>query len=172
MQNWWSNYAKMKARCAVDYEFKIFFRKANNCLLPNAELNLLPTFGKYRFHSTRRAKTPSKRAEIDLRLSFLPREAFIFGSSTKTEPFHDKYRCHVHARCLPPDESSMDNVCNTSLPIGWFQVKSWNIWRVNMLSFTKNRDQPQNRQVCLTTPCSEAWVHYWSNAYQKCIGLL
>ena len=66
-----------------------FFRKAKNCLLPNAELNLLPTFGKYRFHSTRRAKTPSKRAEIDLRLSFLPREAFIFGNSTKTEPFHD-----------------------------------------------------------------------------------
>ena len=87
----------MKARCAVDYEFKIFFRKANNCLLPNAELNLLPTFGKYRFHSTRRAKTPSKRAEIDLRLSFLPREAFIFGNSTKTEPFHDLRQRTVHA---------------------------------------------------------------------------
>ena len=28
-----------------------------------------------------------------------------------------KRRC-VHARCLPPDENSMDNVCNTSLPIG------------------------------------------------------
>jgi hypothetical protein len=24
-----------------------------------------------------------------------------------------------------------------------------------MLSFTKNRDQPQNRQVCLTTPIIE-----------------
>ena len=74
-----------------------FFRKAKNCLLPNAELNLLPTFGKYRFHSTRRAKTPSKRAEIDLRLSFLPREAFIFGNSTKTEPFHDLRQRTVHA---------------------------------------------------------------------------
>jgi hypothetical protein len=90
----------MKARCAVDYEFKIFFRKANNCLLPNAELNLLPTFGKYRFHSTRRAKTPSKRAEIDLRLSFLPREAFIFGNSTKTEPFHDLRQRTVHEEGL------------------------------------------------------------------------
>ena len=86
----------MTARCAVNYEFKIFFRKAKNCLLPNAELNLLPTFGKYRFHSTRRAKTPSKRAEIDLRLSFLPREAFIFGNSTKTEPFHDLRQRTVH----------------------------------------------------------------------------
>jgi hypothetical protein len=73
-----------------------FFRKAKNCLLSNAELNLLPTFGKYRFHSTRRAKTPSKRAEIDLRLSFLPREAFIFGSSTKTGPFHDLSRYPAH----------------------------------------------------------------------------
>jgi hypothetical protein len=73
-----------------------FFRKAKNCLLPNAELNLLPTFGKYRFHSTRRAKTPSKRAAIDLRLSFLPREAFIFGNSTKTEPLHDLRQRTVH----------------------------------------------------------------------------
>ena len=107
------NYAKMKALYAVNYEFKIFVRKAKNCLLPNAELNLLPTFGKYRFHSTRRAKTPSKRAEIDLRLSFLPREAFIFGSSTKTEPFHDRYRHPVHARCLQLGGNSAGNVCNT-----------------------------------------------------------
>ena len=41
-------------------------------------------------------KTPSKRAEIDLRLSFLPREAFIFGSSTKTEPLHDLRQRPVH----------------------------------------------------------------------------
>ena len=27
-----------------------------------------------------------------------------------------------------------------------------------MLSFTKNRDQPQNRQVCLTTPNGECLV--------------
>ena len=112
------NYAKMKALYAVNYEFKIFVRKAKNCLLSKAELNLLPTFGKYRFHSTRRAKTPSKRAEIDLRLSFLPREAFIFGNSTKTELFRDRYRCHVHVRYLPPDGNSAGNVCNTSLPIG------------------------------------------------------
>ena len=111
------NYTKMKARYAVNYEFQIFL-KAKNCLLSNAELNSLPTFGKYHFHSTRRAKTSSKRPEIDLRLSFLPREAFIFGSTTKTEPFHDLRQRRVHARCLPPDENSMDNVCNTSLPIG------------------------------------------------------
>jgi hypothetical protein len=73
-----------------------FFRKAKNCLLSNAELNLLPTFGKYHFHSTRRTKTPSKRAEIDLTLSFLPREAFIFGSSTKTGSFHGLRQRPVH----------------------------------------------------------------------------
>ena len=27
-----------------------------------------------------------------------------------------------------------------------------------MLSFTKNRDQPQNRQVCLTTPLVAPFV--------------
>jgi len=42
----------------------------------------------------------------------------------KTELFRDRYRRRVHARCLTPDENSMDNVCNTSLPIGQFQVKS------------------------------------------------
>jgi len=36
----------------------------------------------------------------------------------KTELFRDRYRRRVKARCLPPDENSMDNVCNTSLPIG------------------------------------------------------
>ena len=152
MRNWWSNYAKIKARCAVNYEFKIFVRKAKNCLLSKAELNLLPTFGKYRFHSTRRAKTPSTRAEIDLGLSFLPREAFIFGSSTKTVQFHGKYQCHVHTRYLQLGGNSAGNVCNTSLPIGWFQVKSWSIWMGFVLSFIKVRYQPMGRQVCLTTP--------------------
>ena len=27
-----------------------------------------------------------------------------------------------------------------------------------MLSFTKNRDRPQNRQVCLTTPFTHTWL--------------
>jgi hypothetical protein len=93
---------------------QIFFRKAKNCLLSNAELNLLPTFGKYRFHSTRRAKTPSKRAEIDLRLSFLPREAFIFGSSTKTEPFHDLRQRTVHEEG-PPHYGAKAEIERTAL---------------------------------------------------------
>jgi hypothetical protein len=104
----------MTARCAVNYEFKIFFRKAKNCLLPNAELNLLPTFGKYRFHSTRRAKTPSKRAEIDLRLSFLPREAFIFGSSTKTGSFHGLRRYPAHEEG-PPHYGAKAEIERTAL---------------------------------------------------------
>jgi hypothetical protein len=45
--------------------------------------------------------------------------AYGFGQNVqpKTELFRDRYRRRVHARCLPPDENSMDNVCNTSLPI-------------------------------------------------------
>ena len=108
----------MKARCAVDYEFKIFFRKANNCLLPNAELNLLPTFGKYRFHSTRRAKTPSKRAAIDLRLSFLPREAFIFGNSTKTGSLYDLRRYPAHEEGPPHYEEKAEIERTSLLQVG------------------------------------------------------
>ena len=91
-----------------------FFRKAKNCLLSNAELNLLPTFGKYRFHSTRRAKTPSKRAAIDLRLSFLPREAFIFGNSTKTEPLHDLRQRLAHEEG-PPHYEPKEAIEHTAL---------------------------------------------------------
>ena len=91
-----------------------FFRKAKNCLLSNAELNLLPTFGKYRFHSTRRAKTPSKRAEIDLRLSFLPREAFIFGNSTRTGLFRDLHQCLAHEEG-PPHYAAKAEIERTSL---------------------------------------------------------
>ena len=96
----------------MNYELR-FVQKAKNGLLSKEELNLWPTFGKYLFHSTRRAKTPPKRAEIDLRLSFLPREAFIFGSSTKTELFRDRYRRRVHARYLQLGGNSAGNVCNT-----------------------------------------------------------
>ena len=108
----------MKARYAVNYEFKIFVRKAKNCLLSNAELNLLPTFGKYRFHSTRRAKTPSKRAEIDLRLSFLPREAFIFGNSTKTEPLHDLRQRLSHEEGLLHYAAKVENEHTALLQVG------------------------------------------------------
>ena len=93
---------------------QIFFRKAKNCLLSNAELNLLPTFGKYRFHSTRRAKTPSKRAEIDLRLSFLPREAFIFGNSTRTGLFRDLQQCLAHEEG-PPHYAAKAEIEHTAL---------------------------------------------------------
>ena len=97
---------------------QIFFRKAKNCLLSNAELNLLPTFGKYRFHSTRRAKTPSKRAAIDLRLSFLPREAFIFGNSTKTEPLHDLRQRTVHEEGPPHYEEKTGSEHTSLLQVG------------------------------------------------------
>ena len=95
-----------------------FFRKAKKCLLSHAELNLLPTFGKYHFHSTRRAKTPSKRAEIDLRLSFLPREAFIFGSSTKTEPFHDLRQRLAHEEGPPHYEEKAEIERTSLLQVG------------------------------------------------------
>jgi len=95
-----------------------FFRKAKNCLLSNAELNLLPTFGKYRFHSTRRAKTPSKRAAIDLRLSFLPREAFIFGNSTKTEPLHDLRQRLAHEEGPPHYEEKAEIERTSLLQVG------------------------------------------------------
>ena len=150
MQNWWSNYAKMKARCAVDYEFKIFFRKANNCLLPNAELNLLPTFGKYRFHSTRRAKTPSKRAAIDLRLSFLPREAFIFGNSTKTEPLHDLRQRTVHQEVSLHYEAKVGTEHTAWLQVGWLQCWFWSSEMGNVLSFGEVAKSSCPSQVVLS----------------------
>ena len=45
-----------------------------------------------------------------------------------------------------------DSECNTSLSIGWFSAKSWNIWRCFVLSSRKIRGQPKGRQICLTMP--------------------
>ena len=36
-----------------------------------------------------------------------------------------------------------------------------------MLSFTKNRDQPQNRQVCLTTPLVAPFVDQTTHLAEK-----
>ena len=97
----------------MNYELR-FVQKAKNGLLSKEELNLWPTFGKYLFHSTRRAKTPPKRAEIDLRLSFHPREAFIFGSSTKTEPLHDLRQRLAHEEG-PPHYEPKEAIEHTAL---------------------------------------------------------
>jgi hypothetical protein len=59
----------------------------------------------------------SSNVALPYSYGFLPR-TLTQNVQPKTELFRDRYRCHVHARCLPPDENSMDNVCNTSLPIG------------------------------------------------------
>ena len=71
---------------------------------------------------------------------------------------------NFHTDCLPGhriiddlQRQSHEKPCHkTPACLSWWSwVKSWNIWRENMWSFTKNRDQPQNRQVCLTTPSAD-----------------
>ena len=100
---------------------------------------LLQSLQKLPLRDKRRAKDKSvhrwSSQRLHLRAVASPRVAlpYSYGSlaqtltqnvQPKTEMFSDRYRRRVHTRCLPPDENSMDNVCNTSLPIGWFQVKS------------------------------------------------